>query len=319
MITWKGRHTKPAHAAQRPRGLWAGAGHRLIRQPAALLGLIYLVAISLTAIAAPWLAPHDPLAIFPGNSYRPVAWVARGGLQELGGSWAFPLGCDSIGRDVLSRVIFGARTSVIAGILPAISVMIVGGLIGLIAGYSGGPIDALLMRVADLVYAFPGMLFFIVVMAATRDTPLASVLNGFPLLMTALTVVAWPGIARLVRGQTLALREREFIMAAHALGLRRRDVLWRHILPNVVGALLIMGSTLIPAFMMAEATLAYLGVGAQPGPLFPTSWGALLLDGKAGINAQPWLLIAPALALASVTLACTAVSDGLRDSLDVRL
>jgi oligopeptide transport system permease protein len=198
----------------------------------------------------------------------------------------------------------------------------VGTLIGLTAGFAGGWADALLMRFADIVYSFPSFLFFIIVMAALKDTPIGSFLNGFLILFMALSLVGWVGVARLVRGQVLSLKEKEFVEAARALGIRTPRILLRHILPNSLGPIIIAGAFIVPGAIITEAVLSYLGIGLRPATdpnaLFPVSWGNMILDGKSAITAQPWLLIAPAFAIASITLAFTFIGDGLRDALDPR-
>src|SRR5262249_20888180 len=158
------------------------------------------------------------------------------------GTWQYPLGTDAVGRDVLSRLIYGTRTSLIVGFIPMTITLFVGTLIGLIAGFAGGWLDALLMRFADIVYSFPSFLFFIIVMTALRDTWIGKFLNGFLILFGALSLVNWVGVARLVRGQVLALKEKEFIEAARALGVRTPSILGRHLLPNSLGPIIISGA-----------------------------------------------------------------------------
>ena len=309
-------------ANRAPRSLWSDARRRLFRNKAAVTGMCYIVFLVLVAVAAPLLAPRNPLEIVPGNTYRQAAWIATPNQPAATGTWRFPLGTDAIGRDVLSRLIFGTRTSLIVGFIPMIFTLLIGTTIGLISGFYGHWIDAILMRMADIVYSFPSFLFFIIVMATLKDTALGKAFNGFLILFAALSLVGWVSEARLVRGQVLSLKEKEFIEAATALGLRQRRILFRHLLPNTLGPIIISAAFIVPGAIITEAVLSYLGIGLRPSTnpqaLFPVSWGNMILDGKGAVNAQPWLLIAPALAIASITLAFTFVGDGLRDALDPR-
>ncbi len=197
-----------------------------------------------------------------------------------------------------------------------------GTLIGLLSGYRGGWVDNLLMRFADIVYSFPALLFFIIAMAALKDTALGKLFNGFVVLFAALSLVGWVSVARLVRSQVLSLKQKEFVEAARALGVPQVVILLRHILPNSLGPIIISAAFIVPEAIITEAVLSYLGIGLRPATAldaaFPVSWGNMILDGKAAILAQPWLLVAPALAIASITLAFTFLGDGLRDALDPR-
>ena len=305
-----------------PRSLWGDAWHRLLRNKAAIAGAVVILIFTLTAIFAPLLAPHNPLKIYDGKGYLPPTWVTQGPTGKAGEP-DFLLGTDSLGRDVLSRTIYGARVSMVVGFVPVIIILIVGVSVGLFSGYRGGRIDNLLMRLADIVYAFPGLLFFIIVMAALRDTPVGRLLNGLILLFMALSIVSWVGLARLVRGQVLSLKEKEFVEAARMIGASNSRIMLRHLLPNSLGPIIVSTAFSIPSMIITEATLGYLGIGLRPATdpsaVFITSWGALLLDGQSAINAQPWLLLTPAICVALVVLAFNYVGDGLRDALDPRL
>ena len=178
------------------------------------------------------------------------------------------------------------------------------------------------MRFADVVYAFPDLLFFIIVMAALRDTPIGAAMNGLLLLFVALSIVNWVGLARLVRGQMLSLKQKEFVEAAHDRAGRTR-IMWRHLLPNCMGRSSWRWPSASRALIITEAILGYLGLGLRPSTdpdaVFITSWGSIMLDGQTTINAQPWLLLVPALSVALVVLAFNYVGDGLRDALDPRM
>lgn len=312
----------PTTITRPPRSLWSDAWHRLLRNKAAIGGAIVILLFSLVAIFAPFLAPHNPVQVFPNSRYLPPAWEAVGPGGKPGNP-DFLLGTDSIGRDVLSRVIYGSRVSMVVGLIPTLIILILGVTIGLLAGYKGGWIDNLLMRFADIIYAFPDLLFFIIVLAALRETAVGQALNGLLLLFVALSIVNWVGLARLVRGSVLSLKEKEFVEAGRMIGASSGRIMLKHLLPNSLGPIIVSTAFRIPALIITEATLGYLGLGLIPATdlkaVFITSWGSLLLDGQSAINAQPWLLAAPAICVALVVLAFNYVGDGLRDALDPRL
>jgi oligopeptide transport system permease protein len=265
---------------------------------------------------------HNPLQINSGKGFLPPAWVSRSNTG-LRGDPQFLLGTDNLGRDVLSRVIYGARVSMVVGFIPVSIILLVGISVGLLAGFRGGKADNLLMRLGDVIYAFPDLLFFIIVMTALRDSKLGQMLNGLILLFMALSIVNWVGVARLVRGQVLSLKQKEFIEASRMVGATSGRIMLRHILPNTLGPIIVSAAFSIPGMIITEAILGYLGLGLRPATdakaFFVTSWGSLLLEGQSAINAQPWLLLAPAISVALVVLAFNYVGDGLRDALDPRL
>jgi len=304
-----------------PRSLWSDARRRLLRNKAAVGALLYIAFLIVVAFVAPLIAGHNPIDIFPGQTYRQAAWIQTD-QPATTGTWEFPLGTDAIGRDVFSRLVYGTRTSLIIGFIPMAFTLLFGTAIGLISGYMGGLVDLSLMRFAEIVYSFPAFLFFIIVMTALKDTDIGKFWNGFLILFAALSLVGWVGVARLVRGQVLSLKEKEFIEAARALGVRSPSILLKHLLPNSLGPIIISGAFIVPGAIIAEATLSYLGIGLRPATnrdaLFPVSWGNMILDGKAAITAQPWLMIAPAITIGLITLAFTFIGDGLRDALDPR-
>ncbi|MCS6993091.1 MAG: ABC transporter permease [Anaerolineales bacterium] len=295
---------------------------RLARNKASIVGLVIIVFFMLVAIFARVLAPHDPLEITSGQKYLPPAWVK----ETAGGKASNPaylLGTDSLGRDVLSRVIFGARVSMVVGFVPTFIIVVIGTIIGMTAGYLGGTWDNILMRLTDVIYAFPDLLFFIIVMVSLRDTWLGQFMNGMFLLFASLAIVNWVGIARLVRGQVLSLKQKEFIEAARAIGVKTPRIMTHHLLPNTLGVIIVYIAFRIPGMIITEAILGYLGLGLRPPAnsqaFFVTSWGGLLLEGQTAINAQPWILLAPAICIALVVLAFTFLGDGLRDALDPRM
>jgi oligopeptide transport system permease protein len=275
----------------------------------------------LIAVIVPLLAPHNPVQSDARNAgiYRQAAWIEDDDPLRTG-SWTYPLGTDSIGRDVFSRLIYGARVSLLVGFITVIFTLAIGVTVGLAAGYGAHWLDNLLMRFTDVVYAFPGLLFFIIMQISFRDRWIGQALNGLLLLFITLSILSWVTVARLVRGEVLAIKEREFVEAARASGARGGQIVGRHILPNVLGPIIISGAYIIPSAISAEAVLSYLGIGVRPSvnldAPFPTSWGNMILDGSKSWESQPWMLLAPSIVFASVTLAFTFIGDGLRDALD---
>ncbi len=297
------------------------AWQRLIRNKAAVAGMFIIAFFVIVALFAPALSPYSPIEIHSGVKYLPPMWVKDFNGQS--GQAEYILGTDTLGRDILSRVVYGARVSMIVGLIPTIIIVIIGTIIGMLAGYSGGKVDNLLMRLTDIVYAFPDLLFFIIVMVSLRDTFIGQMLNGLLLLFAALAIVNWVGVARLIRGQVLSLKEKEFVEAARCIGAKDLHIMFRHILPNSLSPLIVSIAFSIPGAIITEAILGYLGLGLRPSSdpkdIFITSWGSLLLDGQSAINAQPYLLLVPALCVALVVLAFTFLGDGLRDALDPRM
>lgn len=303
------------------RSLMMDAWYRLIRNKGAVAGMVVIVFFFLVAIFANVLVPHNPLKINSGKSYLPPVFVERSAANKVPDP-QFILGTDTLGRDTLSRVIYGARVSMIVGIIPTLIILVLGTTIGLSAGYYGGRWDNLLMRLTDVIYAFPDLLFFIVVMVALRDTFIGKLFNGLFLLFVALAFVNWVGLARIVRGQVLSLKNNEFIEAARSIGAKDSRIMLKHILPNTLGPIIIVTALAIPGMIITEAILGYLGLGLRPptdpNAFFITSWGALLLEGQTAINVNPWMLLSPAICVSLVVLAFTFLGDGLRDAFDPR-
>jgi len=305
------------------RSLRRAAWQRFRRNRLALLSLIYIGVLVAVALSAPLLAPHNPVQsdIRAAGAFRQAAWIDDANPQRAG-SWTYPLGSDSIGRDVFSRLLFGTRVSLLVGLITALCTLSIGVSVGLAAGYGGKRTDNTLMRFTDVVYAFPGLLFFIVIQIAFRDSWAGNLLNGLVLLFVTLSIVSWTNVARLVRGEVLSVKEREFIESARASGAGDRRIIFRHIFPNVLGPIIVSGAYIIPGAIAAEATLSYLGIGVRPSVAldapFPTSWGSMILDGSKSWESQPWMLLGPSIVFASVTLAFTFVGDGLRDAIDPR-
>ncbi|MBI9051048.1 MAG: ABC transporter permease [Anaerolineaceae bacterium] len=304
------------------RDLLVDAFYRLSRNKAAMTGAIVIMLFIFIAIFAKQLVPYNPIEIHSGKGFLPPVWVDEGpnGAKP---DPSFIFGTDTLGRDVLSRTIYGARVSIVVGFLPTIIILVIGIITGLISGYAGGWIDNILMRITDVVFAFPDLLFFIIAMITLRDTWIGRLFNGLFLLFCALAVVNWVGVARVVRGQVLSIKEKEFVEAARCVGARDARIMVKHILPNALGPVIILTAFTIPMMIITEAILGYLGLGMRPSTnpndIFLTSWGSMLLDGQSAINAQPWVLLIPAICVALVVLAFTFLGDGFRDALDPKL
>ena len=307
---------------QPSRSLWMDAWLRLIRNKAAIFGMIIVTFFLFVAIFAEALAPMNPLQIHDATSFLPPAWVKEAANGKSGDP-QFILGTDSIGRDVLSRLIYGARVSMVVGLTPVIVILVIGTAVGMLSGYAGGKIDNVMMRITDVFYAFPNLLLYIILMVTLRDAPIGQWLNGLFLLFFALAVVSWVGVARLVRGSTLSEKEKDYIEAARSVGVRDYRIMFRHIFPNVLGPIVVWLAFAIPGMIIAEAVLGYLGIGLKPatnqGAIFITSWGMMMLEGQTAINTQPWILFAPSLSVGLVVMAFTFIGDGLRDALDPKM
>ncbi len=297
---------------RKPASLWTDAWRRLVKNKGSVIGMIIVAIFLFIAIFAPLIAPHNPQEMFPGESYKGPVWQT--------GDSRFILGTDTIGRDVLSRVIYGARTSLAVGFIPLTVILLIGMTVGMAAGFFGGRTDNALMRLTDIVYAFPDILFFIIMITALRDTWIGQLLNGFILLFVALALVSWVTVARLMRGQVLAVKERDYVEAARSIGSSDGRIMLRHILPNSLAPIIVAAAFIVPSAILAEAVLGYLGIGIRPttdpNAPFPTSWGTLLLDGRVALQAQIWILIPPAVCIGVIMLAFTFIGDGLRDALD---
>jgi len=308
---------------RKERSLWGDAWRRLLRNKAAVAGMIVIALFSIMAILAPVLAIDPTLNVVPNNDYRPPFWLSKEDGYKRDGTLDYPLGTDSIGRDVLSKLVYGARVSLVVGIIPTTIVVIIGMIVGLTAGFVGGRTDNLLMRFTDVIYAFPDLLFIIIMMSAFREAWIGQLLGGLVLMFIALSLIAWTGMARLIRGQVLSLKEKEFVEAARALGAKRGRIMWRHLLPNVLAPVIVSVTFGIPGAIIGEAALGFLGIGLRPPTpgtptAFPTSWGVLIQEGQLAINTQPWILIFGAIAIGLTTMSFTFLGDGLRDALDPR-
>lgn len=280
---------------------------RLRRNPVAMLCGIYMLLLILAAIFVPLVSHWG----YDTQDYRSYANLpAPPDSRHL-------LGTDDLGRDVLSRLLYGARVSLCVALVVVLIEALVGVPLGLIAGYFGKWRDTLLMRLTDVVFSFPDILLAILLASVIRaGNSVVSVPLSLGTLFVALGAVGWPGVARLVRGQTLALREKEFIEAARALGASEGTILWKHIFPNLLSPLIVQITQDIAGVLLAEATLAFLGLGVAPP--YP-SWGRMISEAIPLKEAHPMLLLFPGLLLALTVLAFNFFGDALRDALDPRL
>ena len=279
----------------RPQTYWARTWWKFKRNRTAMVGLGIVAVITLLAVLAPFISPYaeefqDPDALLQGIS------------------WAHPFGTDQLGRDLLSRVLYGARVSMAVAIITSLIAMTLGTLLGAFSGYVGGRIDNVLMRFVDVMYSFPDLLLIIIISVVIGQGVVGIVLS--------LSLVSWITVARVVRGEVLAIKQRPFVEAARALGFGRWRILFREILPHAVAPIVITLTFRIPSVILAESTLSFIGLGLQPPA---SSWGVLASSGWTAMTFYPHLIIFPSLAIFVTILAFNMVGDGLRDAMDVRL
>jgi peptide/nickel transport system permease protein len=283
--------------AARRRAAASAAGRRFFRHPPAAWGVFVLAFFAAVALAAPWVAPYDPS--------RTLGIVA---LKDQPPSLLHPLGTDLYSRDVWSRLVYGARVSLAVGTLAMLVAVTVGAVVGAVAGYVRRWVDTALMRAVDVGLAIPRMFLLLMAIALWERLPLT-------LLVLVIGLTGWFGTSRLVRAEVLSLRERDFVVAARALGARPRRIILRHVLPNVAAPIIVSAALGIGNVMLLEAGLSFLGIGVPP-PL--ASWGNMIADGAAQLATAPWTTLFPGLAIALVVMALNAVGDALRDALDPR-
>jgi ABC-type dipeptide/oligopeptide/nickel transport system permease subunit len=275
-----------------PSSFWKDLMTGFRRNRMAMIGGSIVLLLVLVAVLVPHLSPYDPYLI----DLESMAQAP---------SKAHWLGTDQYGRDLLTRILFGGRISLVIGVVPTLLSMSIGTTLGLVGGFYGGKVDLAIMRLCDITLAFPSILLAMVIMYTLG----ASLVNIF----IALALVGWAGTARVVRSQVLSLKEKEFVEAARALGVRNRVIMVRHILPNCLPALIVLFTLGIPGAILSEATLSFLGVGAQP----PTpSWGLIITSGTEFLISAPWIAIAPGVFMLVTVLAFNFMGDGLRDALD---
>lgn len=285
--------------AHRGRSLWEDAWRRLMRNPPAVISLYVFAILVMLAVFGPLLWVHRYDTIYP---------------ERVGIAPTFEhmhlLGTDSVGRDMVARILFGLGISLLVGAAATIVALAIGVLYGAIAGFLGGLADEAMMRVVDVLYAIPFVFFVIVLMTVVEtDSPLANLLWVF----VAIGATEWLTMARIVRGQTIALRGREFVEAARAAGAKPHQIVLRHIVPNVLGPVVVFATLNVPVIILTESFLSFIGLGVQE-PL--TSLGRLIKDGADQMISAPWLLISPALTTLLILLSLNLLGDGLRDAFD---
>ena len=280
-------------ASIKGRSLWDDARRRLLRNRAAVASMILLALLVLAAIAGPYLTPFAFDHINKMDTWAPP--LSRGHL----------LGADPLGRDLLARLLVGLRVSLAVGVVATAVSLVIGVLWGSVSGYVGGKVDELMMRIVEILYSLPFIFFVILLMVAFG--------RNFILMFVAIGAVEWLTMARIVRGQTLSLKQREFVEAARAAGLTGGAIIGRHIVPNLLGPVVVYVTLTIPGVILAESFLSFLGLGVQE-PL--TSLGTLISQGANEMDLAPWLLIFPAITMVVTLLAFNFIGDGLRDALD---
>ena len=265
----------------------------------AIIGSVLVLFAILTAVAGRFLAPQNPYdltQISLMDSYLPPAWLD-------GGKLSFLLGTDE--QDILSAIIYGSASSIMIGLVGMAASCCIGTTLGLIAGYFGGKVDAVIMRIADIQLSFPSMLIALFIMSVFG--------RGVGKLLIALTMVGWVTYARTVRGETLSVKKMEYVEAARSIGVKKWTIMRRHILPNCIPSLIVLFTLNIPSAILSESSLSFLGVGAQPPS---ASWGLMVVRGKKYLFSEPWLSLAPCVAIMIVVIAFNFLGDGLRDVLD---
>jgi ABC-type dipeptide/oligopeptide/nickel transport system permease subunit len=268
---------------------------RLVAHPSGLVGAILVMIVVVAGLFAPLFSPYDPNAIDMDHA-----------LQAP--SRAHPFGTDAFGRDVATRAMYGARFSLEVGVASRVIALAIGTLLGLLAGYYGGRTERWIMRLADVTLAYPGLLLLIAVMAAVGPSKLS--------LFVSIGVVGWAGVARLVRAQVLTIKEREYVLAIRSIGASDATVIWRHVLPNVLTPVIVIFSMGLGASIMAESSLSFLGLGAQP----PTaSWGSMISSGIDYVRVAAWLSLAPGIVVTLTVLGFNLLGDALRDMSDPKL
>ena len=272
--------------------LWADAYRRLIQNKAAMIGGIVLVVLILCAIFAPLIAPYS-------YSYQDL------NLGASKPSWDHLLGTDVMGRDLLSRILYGARISLMVGFVATSVALVIGVSWGIVAGYFGGRIDSVMMRIVDVLYGLPFIIFIILLMVIFG--------RNLWLLFGAIGAVEWLTMARIVRGQVIGLKNQEFVLAAQAMGVSNFMMFRKHLFPNILGPIAVYATLTIPQVMLLESFLSFLGLGIQP-PM--SSWGTLIKDGVESMEEYSWLLIYPGLTFTITLFALNFFGDGLRDALD---
>jgi len=288
------------HVAATPASRGSRAWRRFALNPATVTGMLILLVVAGAAVAAPWVAPHDPAKQSLLRRFTPPMWQAKGNP-------AYPLGTDQVGRDVLSRLIHGARISLLVGVAAVVVSLAVGVTAGLVSGFVGGKVDTAIGTVVDVTLSFPQILLALAFVAALGPSLVT--------IIVVLGLTGWERYARVVRAEVLALREKEFIEAARAIGVGRWRIIFRHVLPNTVPSIVVLSTLQVAQAILAEAALSFLGVGS--GSAYPT-WGQMISLGRDFVTVAWWLPTLPGLAILLTVLAINLVGDRLRDALDPR-
>ncbi|MDP1715186.1 MAG: ABC transporter permease [Anaerolineales bacterium] len=318
---------------QKRESLFQDSLRRLVRNRAAVIGGTVIIVLILMAIFAPLIAVKSyEVQVLVDQNVVP-AWIIK--VFPTMAPYArisndYPVGADYVGRDLFSRILYGARVSLAVAFIGPLISLIIGVIYGSISGYFGGRVDNIMMRIVDILYAFPSLLFIILLLAFFRSTisdiqpgtlayafsKLDEAMGGLFFIFVGIGLTAWETMARLTRGLVLSVREKEFIEAAHTIGASNLRIMFRHIMPNILGPLVVAETLAIPGYISTEAFLSFIGLGVNP----PTpSWGAMISDGAQTIRSYPNQTLLPALALAITMFAFNFLGDGLRDALDPRL
>ena len=284
----------PSPQTEQGSSLWLDAWIKLRKNKLALFGFVILLFLIVVSLITPWIAPY---------SYEEQN-LMLGATAPSANHW---LGTDIFGRDMLTRIMYGGRVSLMVGFIATAVALVIGILWGSIAGFVGGRVDAVMMRIVDIMYALPFMIFIVLLMVVFGRNIL--------LLFVAIGAVEWLTMARIVRGQVMSLRKQEFVEAAYSMGLSRWAIIRRHIIPNTLGPVIVYTTLTIPSVMLLEAFLSFLGLGIQPPQ---SSWGLLINYGVETMEEYPWLLIFPGITLSLTLFALNFLGDGLRDALDPR-
>ncbi len=302
---------------EKRHSLWWDAWRRLVKNRAAVVGGVIIIILAVLAIGAPWIAPYTYTEGQVWDNYAPP-------------SLKHPLGCDFMGRDVLSRLIYGTRVSLSVALVGGLTSLIVGVIYGLISGFLGGMVDNIMMRLVDLAWGFPTLLLIILMMVFFKSTfvnlkpgtfawtmsQIDSAMGGMFFIFIGIGLTSWLYLARLARGMALSVREKDFVEAARAQGAGNLRIMFKHVLPSVIGPCLVQEMLQIPGFILYEAFLSFIGLGVNP----PTpSWGIMINEGYKAMQSHFNLIAAPAVALSITMLAFNFLGDGLRDALDPRM
>jgi peptide/nickel transport system permease protein len=285
----------PALRFERSPGYWQTVGRRFLRDPAALVAGAMILVLVVLVVFGPWLAPADPYASSMLNRLKPI------------GTPGYPLGSDELGRDMLSRLIVGARLSLFMGITPVICAFVIGASIGILAGYAGGALNSMIMRTIDVFYAFPSVLLAIALSGALG----AGITNS----LISLTVVFIPPIARVAESVTTQIRSRDFVEAARASGANAFTIVRVHVLGNVLGPIFVYATSLIAVSMILSSGLSFLGLGVKPPE---PEWGLMLNTLRTAIYVQPWIAALPGVMIFFTSIAFNLLSDGLRSAMEIK-